>query len=157
MNAEPRERWRLVTKWARPRTRVYNFTPFDLRNKAKTLWEDTYRVGTPPMSMLETNWEESAKITMEDLLIIKEVNANKSPGIDGVPYSALKAIVRAGDETFLEMLNNTIHSGRPGNLNTGMLILLQKIPQPTSPADYRPIALLNTCYKLIDKIFNRRI
>ena len=42
-------------------------------------------------------------------------------------------------------------------MNAGTIVLLQKVPQPTTPADYRPIALLNTCYKLVDKIVNKRI
>ena len=55
------------------------------------------------------------------------------------------------------MINNTIESGSPGQLNTGTIILIPRVQQPISPAEYRPIALLNTCYKLIGKIVNKRI
>ena len=76
--------------------------------------------------------------------MIKACSANKSPGIDGVPYSVLKKVIEADGENFLAMINNTIESGNAGAMNTGSIILLQNVSQPTSPADYRPIALLNT-------------
>ena len=30
LSAEPRDRWRMVTKWTRPRARTYNFAPFEV-------------------------------------------------------------------------------------------------------------------------------
>ena len=54
INAEPKERWKMITKWTRPRARTYNFTPFELQDKAKQFWQEVYRVGTQPMSEIET-------------------------------------------------------------------------------------------------------
>ena len=39
LKAEPRDRWRMVTRWTRPRTRTYNFIPFDVKNKAEEFWK----------------------------------------------------------------------------------------------------------------------
>ena len=115
-----------------------------MKNKAEEFWKGVYRVGTAPMCTVETEWDVSAKITREELKLIGETGSNKSPGIDGVPNSALKAVIRGDGENFLTMLNNTIESGSSGKLSSGAIILIQKVSQPTSPADYRPIALLNT-------------
>ena len=38
INAEPRDRWKMITKWTRPRARTYNFTPFNVQEKAKDFW-----------------------------------------------------------------------------------------------------------------------
>ena len=73
---------------------------------------------------METEWEESARITLEELEMIKACSANKSPGIDGVPYSVLKKVIEADGENFLAMINNTIESGNAGAMNTGSIILL---------------------------------
>ena len=56
---------------------------------------------------------------MEELRLIKGVNANRAPGVDGVPYVALKAIVEHDSYSFLNMLNKTLESGRVGKLNEG--------------------------------------
>ena len=109
------------------------------------------------MSEVETYWDENARITLEELNILGQVNNNRAPGVDGVPYAAIKAIIKQDSPNYLLMINNTLESGQVGKMNVGQIILLQKVHQPTSPADYRPIALLNTCYKLVDKIINRRI
>ena len=106
---------------------------------------------------METHWDENAKIALDELSIIGQVNNNRAPGVDGIPYAALKAIIKQDNPKFLLMINNTLESGRVGKMNEGQIILLQKVHQPTSPADYRPIALLNTSYKLVDKIIKRRI
>ena len=84
----------MVTKWTRPRTRTYNFTPFELKERTKVFWEQVYRVGEPPMSQVQTEWNPSAKFTIEELKIIGEVNANRAPGIDGVTYATLKAAIK---------------------------------------------------------------
>ena len=57
LKAEPRDRWRIVTRWTRPRTRTYNFTPFDVKNKEEEFWKGVYRVGTAPMCTVETEWD----------------------------------------------------------------------------------------------------
>ena len=93
-------------------------------------------------------------ITVQDLQeAIKRMNNNKTPGNDGIPIDFYKVFWSQLKDTFYNMMNEVYNtrllhqSARKGILNL--------IPKPCKDARYiknlRPITLLNTDYKIIEK------
>ena len=109
----------------------------------------------------EIKEEQNLQITIRDLEIaIKPMNNNKTPGEDGIPVDFYKVFWKILKGPFYEMVQQsyqeqTLHpTARKGILNL--------IPKPGKDSRYiknlRPITLLNTDYKIIEKaIANKMI
>ena len=90
---------------------------------------------------------------------IKEMNNNKTPGFDGIPVDFYKVFWTSVKEPFMAMVNDayeqqSLHStAREGILNL--------IPKPKKDSRYiknlRPITLLNTDYKIIEKVIANKM
>jgi Reverse transcriptase (RNA-dependent DNA polymerase) len=74
----------------------------------------------------------------------------RAPGPDGIPNKIWKSIPTLRDQLFKWIEKTRDHRAHiPKWLPTGRIVLLPKEGDPRDPSNYRPIACLNTCYKLI--------
>jgi hypothetical protein len=89
---------------------------------------------------------------------VHQLKSNVAPGPDGLNakfYQAHWDII--GDDivqTTLHILNN---GGNPDRFNDTYICLIPKHNSPTTPADFRPIALCNVILKVITKTIANRI
>ena len=84
---------------------------------------------------------------------------SKSPGPDGIPYSFIKNFPN-NSKNYLLAIYNTIWENKvfPNTWRHGYIIPIIKPNKNKFHAEsYRPISLLNTLCKLLEKIINRRL
>ena len=89
---------------------------------------------------------------------VMSINGNKAPGPDGFSatfYQSYWHIV--GEDVVRDVRNFFISSYLHPQQNETHIRLIPKITGPRSVADYRPIALCNTHYKIIAKLLTRRL
>ena len=102
----------------------------------------------------EIKIEQDQKLTLEELgVAVKMMKNNKTPGDDGIPIDFYKVFWAKLKDVFLEVVEHcsnqeVLHtSARRGILNL--------IPKPNKDSTFiknlRPITLLNTDYKIIEK------
>lgn len=90
--------------------------------------------------------------------LLQDASDRKSPGVDGIPYEALKICANAVTPTltwiFQTCLNLRFH---PTSFKDCITVVIQKPGKdPSLPKSYRPIALLNTLAKLLERIIADR-
>lgn len=84
--------------------------------------------------------------------------SNRTPGPDGFPVEFFKgAWPIIGAEVLASVKDFFQHSFMPTSLNATSLILLAKRPGANSIQEYRPIACLNTQYKLVTRLLSNRL
>ena len=98
-------------------------------------------------------------ITAEELYIaLKSGVHNKAPGSDGISrefYIRLWDIIR---EDMLEIMNQMyIHKSMTRRQQHGIIVSLPKNNGDKTPAEYRPITLMNMDYKILYRIMARRL
>ncbi|CAA7058008.1 unnamed protein product [Microthlaspi erraticum] len=83
---------------------------------------------------------------------------NKTPGPDGFPAEFFKATWDIlGSEVSSSVLNFFEANFMPTSLNSTSLVLIPKRPGAEELKDFRPIACLNTLYKIITKLLSERL
>ena len=90
-------------------------------------------------------------------VIIKKFKNNKSPGPDGIPVQLFK--MTDDDVTIVpDILNYCWKNGSmPSKMELAELVTLYKKGNVENPANYSPIALLNTLYKIYASLIKKRI
>ncbi|WZZ38588.1 hypothetical protein YC2023_034847 [Brassica napus] len=109
---------------------------------------------TPEMNTLLTNIPSDSEIREA----VNSINGGKAPGPDGFSatfYQSYWHIV--GPDVIRDVRSFFISSYLHPQQNETHIRLIPKILGPRSVADYRPIALCNTHYKIIAKILTRRL
>ncbi|XP_018473851.2 uncharacterized protein LOC108845081 [Raphanus sativus] len=105
---------------------------------------------TTQMSIVP-NPEEITKTLMR-------LNPNKSPGPDGLTSAFFKASWSfLGQEVITSISQFFADSFLPSATNSTILCLVPKRPGATLVSDFRPIACLNTLYKVIARLLVKRI
>ncbi|KAI0991845.1 hypothetical protein K3495_g16342, partial [Podosphaera aphanis] len=92
--------------------------------------------------------------------IIAKLPSNKAPGPDGIPNRLLKECKITLKKDLAELFNACLSLGyHPTGFKESTTIVLRKPQKPRydTPKSYRPIALLNTMGKLLEKIVANRI
>ena len=109
---------------------------------------------------IEIKKEQDLQISVAELgRAIKEMNNNKTPGIDGIPVDFYKVFWNKLHEPFynmvLEVYNKTkLHE----TARKGVLNLIPKAGKDTRfIKNLRPITLLNTDYKIIEKVIANKM
>lgn len=90
----------------------------------------------------------------------KRLPSGKASGPDGIPNEALKLVANLNPTLLLEVMNNCLNERRfPKLWKTAKLILLHKgNDKPKDlPNSYRPISLLNTAGKLMERLILQRL
>lgn len=87
------------------------------------------------------------------------VGSNKAPGLDGIPNIALKTAIKAAPTLFLETYDTCLKDGNfPSRWKQQRLVLLPKGKKPPDePSSYRPLCMLDTAGKILERIIHQRI
>ena len=109
---------------------------------------------TPPGSIEVPKFSERELSTA-----VKSMKNGKAPGPDGLPAELLKAIARTQPSLLLDMFNSCLRSGIfPARWKTARLVLISKGKgKADSPFSYRPLCMLDTTGKLLEKLLKTRL
>lgn len=103
---------------------------------------------------------EESKITNEELIeAVRALKSNKAPGPDGIPNQVLKVAVKENPDMFRTALQRCVDDGIfPDRWKRQKLVLLPKPGKPPGdPSAYRPICLIDTVGKLLEKVILNRL
>lgn len=122
----------------------------------------TFRNSTPDTStplMDQNNEPFNNHIDISELLSALQSCKSKSPGPDNIPYSFIKNLPLIGIKTILQIYNSIWSQGIFPNQWRHAYVV--PIPKPNKSKfdieNYRPISLINTLSKLMEKIINKRL
>ncbi len=148
---------------------------FGIRNilqRQKEFYEELYTgvdVNRDAATQLLQNVEK--KLTQEELdkteadinldeveAVVKGLKPEKSPGIDGIINEFYQIYWKEIGKDFIEVIHDIQEKGilAPGQ-NMGTVILLHKAGERENLSNWRPITLLNTDYKIIEKVLAERM
>ena len=116
-------------------------------------------------SLLDQLQEQETDITTENEITLDEVkkaidklNADSSPGSDGITSNFYKVFKREMAPILKKVFNNVVNNNRfPDNQQIAILILLPKTENPKTVDEFRPISLLNTDLKILSHILANRL
>lgn len=91
--------------------------------------------------------------------VIKNLKRKKSPGIDGISNRMLKALPKKGIQSLTNIINNCLKfSYFPDCWKEAKVIAICKPNKISScPLSYRPISLLSSLSKILEKIVKEKI
>ena len=116
--------------------------------------------GWPPTPYVVDVPAGESTITNDELITIaKSLKLNKAPGPDGIPSLALRIAILENPDMFRETLQRCINEGTfPDCWKRQQLVLLPKPGKdPGDPSAYRPICLLDTLGKLLERVILNRL
>ncbi|KAL3682679.1 hypothetical protein R1sor_000701 [Riccia sorocarpa] len=100
--------------------------------------------------------DESSEGELRDLL--KLIPSGKSPGLDGIGIEIIAALWPSIGRLFSLAVLDYWRSGQLHSyFKDGILFLIPKVNNPTTLAQWRPITILNTIYKIIAKLLAVRL
>lgn len=100
------------------------------------------------------------EVTIDEILkACKKVGEKKAPGPDEVPNKALKTAIESNPSLFTELMQTCLEEGVfPKDWKRQKLVLLPKPGKPPGdPSAYRPICLLDTIGKVLERIVQNRL
>lgn len=136
--------------------------PQRLRHVIRGLFPEHEQCDWPPAPYIDdaSASDESERVTNEELLlVVKTLKSRKAPGPDGLPNVALKAAVQAAPDIFRRIMQKCLEEGYfPDRWKKSKLVLLPKPGKPAGePSSYRPICLLDTLGKLLERLLLNRL
>ena len=102
---------------------------------------------------------DTEPVTMEELKgVIHKLKTNKAPGPNGTPIELFQWLDDGALEPLLTHINECWEKGEitEGTNDANVAVLFKK-GSTENPENYRPIALLNTTYKILASIIQRRL
>uniref|UniRef100_A0ABD2W763 Reverse transcriptase domain-containing protein n=1 Tax=Trichogramma kaykai TaxID=54128 RepID=A0ABD2W763_9HYME len=99
-------------------------------------------------------------VTLEELKGAQSrIKERSAPGPDGVPNSALKLAIAARPDIFLRVYTTCLETGVfPSSWKRQRLVLLPKPGKPPDePSSYRPLCMLDTAGKILERIICGRL
>jgi len=99
-------------------------------------------------------------VTVSELLTVaRTIKPNKAPGPDGIPNRAIKLAVFLQPDAFVQVFNSCLAEKTfPSIWKLQSLVVLPKPGKPLDdPSSYRPICLLSTLGKVLEKLICTRL
>jgi len=101
------------------------------------------------------NTGEIEKVELDAAIAVSK--AGKVPGLDNLPAECWKALDK-GRATVLALLSKGGAEGQvPASWRRALVVGIHRKRKATEPANYRPISLLSTAYKLLGRIVATRM
>ena len=90
--------------------------------------------------------------------VLKKIKNNKTPGVDGVPGELFKWLDENNRNLFLQVANTCLRQEevKQHHMNA-VVVSIYKKGDASSLANYRPISLLNSCYKIMAALVKERL
>ena len=142
-------------------------TPKELcPEKLKTIVEGLFPTHDPttwpaiPNGVEEGDNSDGLRVSNEELVaVVERLKVKKAPGPDGIPNVALKAAVQEFPDMFRTVMQKCLEDGSfPDRWKIQKLVLLPKPGKPPGhPSSYRPICLLDTVGKLLERLILNRL
>jgi len=89
---------------------------------------------------------------------VKNMNRNKSPGLDGIPVEFYQTFWEEIKDEFIRMMHYCWEIGSlPLSSRTAVISLIHKSGHKGNLKNYRPISLINVDYKLLTYVFASRL
>lgn len=110
--------------------------------------------------LTEDELNDIPRVTKEELMeACNRVGNNKAPGLDGIPNIGLKTSIQAAPALFLDVYNICLKEEIfPRKWKQQRLVLLPKEKKPPEePSSYRPLCMLETAGKILERIIQQRI
>lgn len=116
-----------------------------------------------------TSWLKNNQIDIDNMEFItnsneikntiKNTNSAKAPGEDGILYKILKNLPTKAIAQLIYIFNSVIRRGYfPTKWKNAEIIFLLKPGKPNEkPESYRPISLLNTLSRIMEKLISKRL
>ena len=156
---------------------ILTTNPAEMNELVETFFETKFKTvlnkeeiewSLPDMSKLGEHEKRMDEITAEALMepitltelsvTLDKLDTSKAEGMDGITNEMLRNTGPVARQKLLEMLNNTMISGRiPDSWKEGDVALILKKPPQTDISNYRPITLISCISKLVTKILAQRI
>ena len=101
----------------------------------------------------------SETITAEEVRkAMKGMKPNSAPGVDGIPLEAFRLHKQATSQLLARLFTAMGTSGMlPADFHLGAITFIFKSGNKSDPANYRPITLLNTDYRILTRILAMRL
>ena len=95
----------------------------------------------------------------ETINLANRLKYGKAPGIDGIPYKAIRAAMLAYPDVFKNVLMNTLTTGQfPSMWNRQKLVLIPKPGKPPGhPSALRPMGLVDNLAKVQEMVILDRL
>jgi len=110
---------------------------------------------------LPTAWRDLLEqpISLEEVhIVVRKGGKNKAPRNDGIGLEFYKANWETMLGDIRDMMNQIFLERKVSvQQNHGVIVCLPKSSDPTTPAVFRPITLLNTDYKILARIIAYRL
>lgn len=135
-------------------------SPTDSFERIKFLTSEIFGNDPAPILSPIPNSSHDEPITPYELKeAIKTINKNKAPGNDCIDARILEQVYLLNKNLLLNWLNSCFSlSHFPTPLRNGVIVyFLKPHKEPNLPTSYRPICLLPTLSKLLEKIINYRL
>lgn len=132
--------------------------PIMLRNIITTLFPE-HPLGSPIQTRYNGN-DAIPNISLDELkAACLKIGDSKAPGPDGIPNVALKSAITTRPDLFLHVFQSCIENGIfPDQWKIQRLVLIPKGNKPPNePSSYRPICLLDTMGKILERIIYNRL
>lgn len=100
-----------------------------------------------------------SQFTLEELdAVIRKQPNNKAPGTDNLRAELVKYLDEENRKTLLQFYNDILQSGKlEDSLHEASVVSIFKKGDSTKLENYRPISLLQTCYKLLAAMIKNRL
>lgn len=103
--------------------------------------------------------EQDLFLQDEVMAICRKLKKGKAPGPDGVPNEIIAIVGKQWPGLFTSIFNTCLKMGVfPTAWKKQMLVLLRKADKPLdNPSSYRPLCLLDTCGKFLERLLVKRM
>ncbi|KAL4113976.1 hypothetical protein QTP88_017519 [Uroleucon formosanum] len=122
----------------------------------------SFKNAYPPISNLVPSSNEHSfnlPLNLKELLTVLQNSKSKSPGPDNIPNAFIQNLPEKGVTTLLQIFNSIWSQGVFPNQWRNATVI--PIPKPNKNKfeinNYRPISLINTMSKILEKIINKRL
>ena len=125
-----------------------------------THWNNSMDVGMPQdNAILDPNGADDSPFRMEELVwSLKAAKKNKQPGPDNIQMELLKWLDDQNRQALLDLINSFwISKEAPHSLFAARVVPIYKKGDTDNAANYRPISLLSSIYKVYMVMIRRRM